>query len=253
MTTIGVDTSEYAGTPDFDQLAHVDFAIVRTSTGLDVDKAAAVNVAGFRAAGVRDVWGYAYLRSWHGGAPQADHALDTIAGFDGPALFVNLEPVMSGKRPEDEPAYARLVAHAFLRRHIERTGRRCGVYGPVEYLRALHLDADLVGPLWAALTRKDGQPHPGPVPPLPPWGGAAIHQHQHNARVAPSVPGARVVVDWNRSPHTLPELRSLLGIESAAPLTFDILGPVVAGTRAAEGRGATVETFVSRDEGPVIG
>lgn len=249
--TIGIDTSEYAGTPDYSALAHVDFAIVRTSTGLDVDKEARANVDGFRAAGVRDVWGYHYLRSWRGGAPQADHALATMAALDVPVLFLNIEPVIKGSRPEDTPAYARLVAHAFLSRYLQ-AGRRCHVYGPVEYLRALRLDAGLVGELWAALTKKDGTPHPGPVPPIPPWQSAAIHQHQHNAPV--KAREGKAVVDWNRSPHSIEELRVLLGVAPAAPLTFDTLGPVRAGVEAAEGRGpGGVEDFVSRDEGPVIG
>lgn len=245
---IGVDTSEFAGVPAYEELARVDFAIVRTSSGVDhVDKLAAQHLAGFRGAGVAELYGYHYQRSWRDGAAQADHALATIRAFDVPAVFLNLEPAMTGPRPEDAPHIARDVAHAFLRRWITLTGRRCPVYGPISYLRALRLDGELVGPLWAALTRTDGQPHPGPVPPVAPWEGAVIHQHQHNVPVVARE--GRAVVDWNRSLFTRDELRTFLGLEP--PASYEILGPVVAGVRAAEGR-TSAETFVARDEGPSI-
>lgn len=248
--TLILDVSQFAGVPDYRPLRDRGAAgvIIRGASGpshrdtlLDAHLEAATR------AGVRPIAVYAYCYSWHPGEVQAAFAVQVAASVGLPVCG-DFERTMSGPpRPSDEPAAARVTALAWLRHHRSLTGRAAVVYGPVLYLRDMRLAGDDVGPLWAA--------HVGVTSPLvpPPWKRAALHQYAHNEKV-PGHGGGQAAVDWNRSELTIEQLAAVFRGDQPDGLTFDTLGPVVTGARAAEGRGpGGVEDFVSRDEGPVIG
>lgn len=246
--TLIIDTSQFAGEPDW----HLLYArgargvIVRGSSGPSHrDTLLDAHIAGAPRAGIVPLAVYAYCYSWHPGEVQAAFAVQVAASVGLPTCG-DFERSASGPpRPTDEPARARVTALAWLRHHRALTGRAAVVYGPVIYLRDMRLAGDDVGPLWAA--------HVGVTSPLvpPPWERAVLHQYEHNAKVAGAKKGTFAAVDWNRSELTIEQLAAVF--RGDAVPGFDTLGPVLAGVRAAEGRGATADTFVSRDEGPAIG
>lgn len=249
MSTLGVDTSEFAGIPDYALLREqgAEFAIPRTSAGLShVDKLVERHLAGLGAAGVQLVAGYHYLYSWRPGAAQADHAHAVMLRLGLPTIYLDLEPVMVGTRETDAPELARVEALAFARRWLDLTGQRCRPYGPVAYLKELHLEPDLFELAWGAHVGKKGSPLAGEPMRLPGF-DLAIHQYQHNA------PAGGGVVDWNRSAMTVEQLAAALAGRERAPLPYDLLGPNIAAINAAEGRCvASVEDFTFTDEGPVV-
>jgi hypothetical protein len=243
---LGVDTSSFAGVPDYSALYSqgARFVIPRVSFGLSgIDSLADDHVKAAPLAGVEVLAGYHWLDAAKSGIAQAEHAFKVCGTLKIPALFADFESPASGMRPADAPHLARHVAHDFLRRWIELAGVRAGIYGAASYLAELHLDPSLCGPLWAAIVGKNGTPHPGPVPTVPPFAECAIHQFQHNAKIG----NARV--DWNRTPYSVAELRVMLG---AQPTPYPSLGPVINAVRGATGQGESVEEFVSRDEGPKV-
>lgn len=245
----GIDVSQFSwliGEPEA-LLPRAAFAIVRGTSGLDhVDTLAEKHIAIFSAAGIPTLSLYGYFKSYLDGAQQAEHAHRVARDFGLP-LFANFEPVGKGTRPSDAPHLARGPILAFLRRWAELRGTPCPVYGPAFYLRDLRLDPSVCGPLWVAHVGANGAPKMTPPMVPTPFQAFAVHQFQHNADAGPraDAPNLRAVVDWNRSPHTLLELRAMLG----APLPYDELGPVVSAVRQAEGRGERAEDFDDTDPG----
>ena len=250
--TLIIDTSQFAGEPDWSLLyaRGARGVIVRGSSGPShrdtlLDK----HLAGATRAGIAPIAVYAYCYSWHPGEMQAAFAVQVAASVGLPVCG-DFERSMSGPpRPTDEPRLARVTALAWLRHHRSLTGRAAVVYGPVHYLRDMKLSGDDVGPLWAADTRASRRELGPEVP--PPWSSAVLWQHVHDEKVTGAAPGTTAAVDWNRSELTIEQLQAAFRGDPVAG--FDTLGPVLAGVRAAEGRGATADTFVSHDEGPRIG
>lgn len=269
--TLILDTSEFAGIPDYAALrdAGAEGVIVRGSSGPHADKLAAEHIRHARAAGITPLAVYHYCYSWHDGATQAAFAVKVAAELGLPTCG-DFERVAKGERPTDAPHLARVTALAFLRHHRSLTGRAAVVYGPVHYLRDLRLEGDDVGPLWAADTRASRRELGPEVP--PPWSSAVLWQYAHDVAdreqtQAEKAKGTRrPVVDWNRSELTIEQLQAVFRGEpwqqiGGLATNPDVgnesgespIGPVLAGVRAAEGRGPTANTFVSRDEGPAIG
>ncbi len=257
MTFI-IDSSQFAGLPDYAALRDAGAAgvIVRGSSGPSHrDTLLDAHLEAASRAGVVPLAVYAYCYSWHSGEAQAAFAVQVAASVGLPTCG-DFERAASGPpRPSDEPAAARVTALAWLRHHRSLTGRAAVVYGPVHYLRDMRLEGDDVGPLWAADTRASRRELGPEVP--PPWTSAVLWQYAHDVAdreqtAAERAKGARrPVVDWNRSDLTIEQLAAVFRGDPV--LGFDTLGPVRAGVLAAEGRGPTVDTFVSRDEGPRIG
>lgn len=251
--TLVLDVSEFAGVPAYKLLRDrgAEGVIIRGTSGpWHVDRLVEEQIAAARAAGLVVLALYHYCYSWHPGEAQAAHAVAVAAKLGLPTC-PDFERVASGPpRPTDEPARARVTALAFLRQHRALTGRRAVTYGPVHYLRDMRLEGDDVGPLWAADTRAS-RAKIGPEI-VPPWKEAILWQYAHNEEVA-GLHGGLARVDWNRSELTIEQLAAVFRGEEAAPSSGRSLGAVVAGVRAAEGRGpGGVEDFVSRPEGPVI-
>jgi hypothetical protein len=247
---LGVDTSSFAGVPDYSALYSqgARFIIPRCTMGLGVDKNAAHHARYAPREGLELLALYGWLDAALLGKAQAEHAFAVCETLDAP-LFLDLEPPSKGPRPVDSPLYARKVAHDFLRRWFELAGVKAGIYGATSYIASLQLDPSLCGPLWGAIVGENGAPHPGPVPKVPPFASCAIHQFQHNV-VVKSANEKPALIDWNRASHSVQELRVMLG---ATPNPYPSLGPVIDAVNGAMGIGRSVEDFVSRDEGPKVG
>lgn len=248
----GVDGSEFSGVPDYGWLRErgASFAVPRIASGAEHrDALAEAHIRAAGEAGVDVPAGYAYLRSWVDGAAQAEFAHRTMRALGLAHAFVDLEPVTSGHRAEDAPAYARLTAHAYLRRWVDLEGAPAPVYGPLYYLAALDLDPALVGPLWVAQVGKNGLPLAGPPKVPAPWPDWAVHQFQHGADG-----GRGSKVDWNRSRLTLDGLRAALRGDGRRGAPAEVLAGVLRTSDLAAGRapGGSAEDFASRDEGPVV-
>lgn len=247
--TLVLDCSQFAGIPDFRPLRDrgAEGIIVRGSSGpTHADTLARAQLDAAIAVGLVPIAVYHYCYSWRDGAHQAAHAVAVAASLGLP-VAADFERTASGPpRPSDEPAAARVTALAFLRHHRSLTGRRAVVYGPAFYLRDMRLEGDDVGPLWVAHAKVTA-----PLVP-PPWTRAVLHQYQLDEEVdALGGGGPSAVVDWSRSDLTIEQLCAVFRGDDG--LGFDTLGPALAGVRAAEGRGATVESLTSHDEGPTIG
>ena len=250
--TLIVDTSEFAGLPDYSALRDrgAEGVIIRGASGPSHrDTLLDAHLEASTRAGVQPIAIYAFCYSWHPGEVQAAFAVQVAASVGLP-VAADFERTMSGPpRPSDEPAAARVTALAWLRHHRSLTGRAAVVYGAVLYLRDMRLDGDDVGPIWAADTRASRRELGPEVP--PPWTRAVLWQNVHDERVTGAAPGSTAAVDWNRSDLTIEQLQA--AFRGDPVLGFDTLGAVVTGVRAAEGRGPGADTFVSRDEGPRIG
>jgi GH25 family lysozyme M1 (1,4-beta-N-acetylmuramidase) len=239
MPLHGIDVSEYTQR-DPKNFAGLDFVIARVTMGASgIDQVGALHLLDARDAGVPLLGGYHYLRGDRPGAVQAEHLLARVSALESMigvpiALSLDVEPP-DGRPPWSVSVYRRALLDAVAELSV-RTTRAVLIYGPGSYLPTLGIPEEIAArcPLWLA----DWTP-PYPVP--PPWTRAAIHQY--------AVTGG---LDRNRSELSLDELRALL-LPPPRPLSYDVLGPVMAGVRAAEGRGAgSVQDFVSRDEGPTI-
>lgn len=233
--TLLVDTSEFAGLPDYGWLREkgAEGVLPRLTSGeTHVDKLIDEQIDAATAGGVPVLAGYHYLQSHLDGGRQAEHALREMLRRDLPALFLDVEPAPKPK-PTDSPVLTRAVVHAFLRRWLELTGARCPVYGAASYLHSLTLDVTLVGALWVAQVGTGGAPREAPPMPVRPWGTSYLmHQYQHNA---PGRPGGGAHVDWNRSPYTIEQIRAeLAGVRWTAPTS--VLGAVSTLSDRAAGR-----------------
>lgn len=201
MTTLIVDVSQFGGVPDYTFLANegAQGVIPRLCSGSrDLDTSIDRQLDAIdQVPGLRVPAAYQYIKSWHNGASMCRFALEEAEKRGLRFVVADTEPVMVGERQTDDPPHAREVVHDWLREHLLLTGRKGIVYGPASYLDQLHLDADLVGPLWIAAW---GFRRP---PRTRPWGDeCALHQYRANA------PGGKsgTAVDWNQTELTLEQL-----------------------------------------------
>ena len=213
------------------------FAFLRATFGsTGVDKAATEHAARAVGEGCQAIGAYHYLKADSGGGDQARHFFERVDQLEQVtgrlAIAVDVEGMPPPHPPWDPSIYTSRL-YAFLD-VVQKAGRVCAVYIAPWQAAKMGLDARVGAcPLWLA--------HWVPVPKTPkPWSDWQIWQY-----------GIDSSIDRNRYRGSVAELRALFGLDGPA-LTYDTLGPVTTAVRAAEGRGATVESFVARDEGPVI-
>ena len=222
------------------------FAFVRaTFGGTGLDTAATEHLARGLAAGCPALGAYHYLRADSLGEKQARHFLSRVEELEqmtGPLMCaVDVEDMPPPHPPFDRTVYASRL-YVFLET-MAKADRVCAVYIAPWMAAAMALDQRVGAcPLWLA--------HWVSVPKVPfTWAnvGASWTIWQYGVE---GPKGAEI--DRNRCRLSVADLRAVMGLDRPAA-TYDTLGPVTVGVRAAEGRGATVEDFVFRDEGPVIG
>ena len=239
----GLDVSHWQTKPAAVPWKGRAFGCVRITWGVEgVDELADEHMARALDAGVQLLIAYHYQKD-QPGSIQADHfhrrRRELEATFGPLGCANDLEDMIGpdGKPvPWDLARYQASTA-AFVGRHRELTPRPLAIYGnPHDLQRYAVADRIADEPLWLADWLA-----PYPVP--PPWKRWTILQFKG---------GGLTGFDENRYDGTIEEMRARFLPDAVHPLTYDSLGPVTTAVRAAEGRGATVETFVSRDEGPVI-
>lgn len=239
----GLDVSHHQKYPSKVPWKGQAFGCIRITWGdSGIDALAEEHMRHARAAGVDTIVAYHYQKDQSGSA-QANHfhkrRLELETEFGPLACANDLEDMLdsSGKPIPWNLAKYQAATASFVGRHREICQRPILIYGNSHDLKryavAAHIERE---PLWLA----DWQaPYPAPMP----WEQWTILQYKG---------GGLTGFDQNRFDGTLEELRALLLPDVVAPLSFDTLGPVLTSVRAAEGRGATAETFVNRDEGPKI-
>lgn len=218
----------------------VDFAILRACMGLGRDEAMLEHARRARGEGVDVLALYGVLYPRRELRAQADLLGEAMAAIGGVAPVLDLE-VMNDR----EPAEVADMTLAYVERVEAGAGLACVAYTYPSFAEVLPLSPLLASrPLWIAHYRKLTS---GPRVPKP-WSDWLIWQHDGDGgEVAPG----GMDLDFNVCRLSLPALRALLVPAGSSPVDTS-LGALAGNLRAAEGRGASVEEFVSRDEGPVI-
>ena len=215
----------------------VAFGFARISHGRGLDKSAPAHLARMAEHGV-ERGAYHYLRGDSTGHEQAEVFWDAVCDLGGGesfALAMDLEHLKPPAPPWDRKVYRRRALD-FLKRIRELSGRTCAVYSYRHHLgEHAFTAAEVIGaPLWLSDIT-------GAVEVPKPWQDWTVHQYSY---------GENNTLDHNRFDGTREDWRQLFGIR---PSPSDVQTVALAGAvRAAEGRGASVEDFVSVPEGPRI-
>lgn len=245
---LGIDVSSHNPPSSVPWAGHA-FGFVRVTMGrAGLDSHAYEHLMRARQHGVA-LGVYHYERGDAPGDEQARHFAARVADLEqtfGPlALSVDAEDLPPPALPWHRPAYAAII-DAFVSVLAELLPRPCMPYGSPGYLAALKLSPRVLAqPFWLAhwnVPKDDAVrlpqdiPEPAHFPPLPPW---TVHQY-----------AVTDGIDRNRFRGDAEDFRRVFGLSDGRP-SYDILGNVLAGVRAAEGR-TSAEHFVTTDEGPVI-
>lgn len=215
----------------------VSFGFARISHGRGLDKSAPAHLERMLDAGC-ERGAYHYLRGDSPGYEQAEVFWTAVCDYGGGtsfALALDLEHLPPPAAPWDRKVY-RHRALDFLRRIRELSGRTCAVYSYRHHLEWLAFTAAEVdgAPLWLSDIS-------GGVEVPKPWQAWTVHQYSY---------GPGNTLDHNRFDGSREDWRRAFGLQ---PSAVDVnLGALAGAVRAAEGRGASVEDFVSVPEGPRI-
>ena len=221
----------------------VEFVGVRVTYGTTLDKLAEVHLRAAHDRGITCLLAYHYQNMSAPGDAQAraflerTHALEDALGLPRLGLATDLEDLPAPAKPWPREEYA-AIADAFAVELAEHIRRPLGVYGSPSFLDELVLSARVTsGPLWLAHHTS------APAPRMPrAWSRWAIWQH-----AVDTLPGG-AKIDRNRCRLDPAAWRALW----TPPDPHPELGGVVRATRAAMGLGDGADTFVTRDEGPII-
>src|SRR5512147_94309 len=221
----------------------VEAAILRACVGLGRDDALLEHANRARASGVDVLALYGVLYPRRPVAAQVELLVEAMAAMRG---FGRVAPVLDLEVTQDrEPREVADMALEYVERVEDVTGLACVAYTYPTF-------ADLI-PLSPLLARRPLMvAHYKSLAGLPrvpkPWTDWLIWQHDGDSGLkAPN----GLDLDFSVCRLSLAALRALL--VPAAPSPADAaLGSLAGSVRAAEGRGESVEDFVSRDEGPII-
>lgn len=224
----------------------VEAAILRACVGLGRDDALLEHANRARAGGVDVLALYGVLYPKQSVAAQVDLLCQALlaVGSVAPVLDLELTHDRSALEVSD-------LALEYVDGVESATGLDCLVYTYPAFADLLPLPQKVATRrLWVAHYKKlaGGAKVPDPRvdrPRVPePWDDWLIWQHDGDGGLkAPN----GLDLDFNVCRLSLPDLRALL-----VPPADAALGSLAGSVRAAEGRGESVEDFISRDEGPVI-
>jgi len=247
MSCRGVDVSSHQPPDQVPwkalRAAGIDFAILRACMGLGRDDAMLEHAHRARNEGIDLLGLYGALYPRREVRAQVDLLAEAMAAVGGVAPVLDLE-VMNDREPEEVAD----MALEYVQRIEAATALPCLPYTYPTFAELLPLSPKLAErPLWIAHYPKPGKKLLAPRVPKP-WKDWLIWQNDGDGgEVAPN----GLDLDFNVCRLPLAELRQILIPTPGGG--YDALGKLTGAVRAAEGRGVSVETFVSRDEGPVIG